>query len=99
MRALNKIEYLGLSLIIIGVICKTFYITTKIKNGEYKPGKELFGLGLGLLLFFMGLYYIDPENKILKPIYLIVLGIALKIIFIIRFIQIVRSGKTNKQIT
>ncbi len=95
LRAINLLEYLGLGLIIVGVICKLIYIIAKIKSGEYKPGKELLSLGLGLLLFFAGLYYIDPENMILKPIYFIVLGITLKLIFIIRFIQIIHSGKKD----
>lgn len=92
LRASNQLENLGLSLIIIGVVCKVIYIIKKVKKGEYKPGIELFGLGLGLLLFFVGLYS-DPEHLFLKPVYFIVLGITLKIIFIVRFIQIVQSRK------
>lgn len=95
-RTLSKLEYIGLSLIIIGVLGKLIYIIIKVKNGEYKPGIELFGLGLGLLLFFVGLYYLDPEHLFLKPIYFIVIGITLKIIFIVRFIQIIRSRKKIK---
>lgn len=96
LRALNKLEFLGLALIIFGVICKAIYIIAKIKSGEYKPGKELFYLSLGLLLFFAGMYWVNSEQSILRPIYFIVLGITLKIVFIIRFIQIIRSGKKSK---
>ena len=95
LRAINTLEYVGLSLIIFGVVCKLIYILAKIKSGDYKPGIELFGLGLGLLLFFAGLYCLDPGHLFLKPVYFIVLGITFKIIFIIRFIQIIRSGKKN----
>jgi threonine/homoserine efflux transporter RhtA len=93
LRASNQLDNLGLSLIIIGVVCKVIYIIKKVKKGEYKPGIELFGLGLGLLLFFVGLY-LDPEHLFLKPVYFIIFGITLKIIFILRFIHIVRSRKT-----
>ncbi|MBT8394664.1 MAG: hypothetical protein KJN66_07410 [Bacteroidia bacterium] len=96
LRAINQFEYLGLSLILIGVVCKLIYIIIKVKNGDYKPGKELLLLGFGLLLFFTGLYGLDSENLILKPVYFIALGISLKLIFIVRFIQIIRSGKKNK---
>ncbi len=96
LRATNQLENLGLSLIIIGVVCKVIYIIKKVKKGEYKPGIELFCLGLGLILFFVGMYWLDPEHLFLKPVYFIVLGITLKIIFIIRFIQIIGSGKKIK---
>ena len=93
LKATKQSEFLGLSLIAIGVICKLFYILLKVKNGAYRPGKELFFLGLGLLLMFTGLYGLDPENIYLKPVYFIVLGITLKIIFVVLFIQNIRSGK------
>ena len=95
LRAIDQLEYLGFSLITIGVVCKLLYILIKVKNGEYKPGSELFVLGLGLILLFTGLYGLDPENIYLKPVYFIVLGITLKIIFIVRFIQIIRSEKKS----
>lgn len=96
LRALNHLQNLGLFLIAIGVICKLVYVISKIKNGEYKPGIELFALGLGLALLFVGLYGLDSEHMFLKPVYFIFLGITLKIVFIVRFIQIIRSGKKNK---
>ena len=86
-------ETLGLSLIITGVTCKAIYIINKARSGEYKPGKELAFLGLGLLFFFTGMYYKGTGLSLINPVYLIVLGITLKIIFIIVFIQITRSGK------
>ena len=93
LKATKQSEFLGLSLIAIGVICKLIYILLKMKNGDYKAGKEFFVLGLGLILMFTGLYGLDPENIYLKPIYFIVLGITLKIIFVVWFIRIIRSGK------
>lgn len=95
LRAIDQLEYLGLFLITIGAICKLIYIVTKIKSGEYKPGIELYGLGLGLFLFFIGLYFLDSGHLFLNPVYFIVLGITLKTIFIIRFIQIIRGARKN----
>ncbi len=84
---------LGLVLIITGVTFKTIYIISKARSGEYKPGKELIFLFVGLVLFFIGLYLRNMNQTLVKPIYLIVSGITLKIIFIVRFIQIVKSSK------
>lgn len=83
----------GLALILIGVTLKTIYILAKVKSGEYKPGKELYFLVVGLLIFLTGLYLRGINQTLIEPIYLIVFGIALKITFIIRFIQIVRAEK------
>lgn len=89
----TQLDILGLSLIIAGAILKTTYIIVKIKSGTYKPGKELFLLVAGLLIFFTGLYLRNVYAPPIKPIYLIVLGISLKISFIIGFILKVRSNK------
>ena len=93
LRKMTQLDAFGLSLIIIGVTCKSIYIIKKARHSEYKPGKELIFLVAGLLLFFTGLYLKSIEQNLIKPIYLIVVGITLKIIFIIRFIQIVKSAK------
>lgn len=89
----SQMEVLGLVLIITGVTFKTIYIIAKVKSGEYKPGKELLYLVAGLLLFFTGLYLKKIDQNLIKPIYLIVFGLTLKVIFIIKFIIIVRSNK------
>ena len=89
----NQMDTIGLASIITGVSFKSIYIIAKVRSGEYNPGKELVFLITGLFLFIIGLYFRDIEQPIIKPIYLIVLGITLKIIFIIRFILIVKSGK------
>ncbi|WP_282136400.1 hypothetical protein [Seonamhaeicola maritimus] len=96
-RKMTQMELMGLLLIIIGVTCKTVYIIKKAKSGEYKPGKELLLLILGLVLFLTGLYFKSLEHPIINPIYLIITGIVLKVSFIIRFIQIVRSEKTGNK--
>ena len=93
LKKMTQLDAIGLASIITGVTCKSIYIVIKARTGEYKPGKELVFLAVGLLLFFTGLYLRGVEQNLIKPIYLIVLGITLKITFIIKFIQIIRSSK------
>ena len=93
LRKMTELEIIGLILIIIGVTCKSTYIVLKARTGEYKPGKELFALALGLSLFFTGLYLRGSEQNLINPLYLIISGITLKIVFIVRFIQITRSQR------
>jgi threonine/homoserine efflux transporter RhtA len=93
LRKMTQMDVTGLAAIITGVTCKLIYIVSKARSGEYKPGTELYILAFGLLLFFTGLYLRGIEQNLIKPIYLIVLGITLKIIFIIKFILIIRSNK------
>ena len=76
------LDVLGLILIITGVTIKVIYILAKFKSGEYKPGKELLFLVAGLILFFTGLYLKNIDQNLIVSIYLIVLGLALKVIFI-----------------
>jgi len=90
-RKMTTLEVFGLILIISGVICKTIYIVAKARSGEYQPGKELIFLGLGLLLFLSGLYLRKHDQNLTYPIYMIALGLMLKIVFIIRFVQIVKK--------
>ena len=94
-RKLTQMETLGLVLIITGVCCKAIYIINKARNGEYKPGKELVLLVVGLLLFFTGLYYRGTELSFINPIYLMMVGIAFKIFFILQFIRKIRAGKNK----
>jgi hypothetical protein len=93
LRKTTSLDAFGLSLILIGVTYKSIYIIQKVRNGSYQPGKELILLVLGLLLFLTGLYLRDMKQVLVYPIYFIVLGITLKIFFIVRFIQIVRAAK------
>lgn len=92
-RTITQIDTLGLILIITGVLCKLIYIINRVRLGDYRPGKELIVLAMGLLLFFIGLYSSDTVSNFIKPIYFIVLGVILKIIFVFRFIQIMRFDK------
>ena len=93
LKKTTQMNTLGLVFIISGVTFKTIYIFLKVKSGEYKPGKELMFLVIGLLLFLTGLYLRNINYTLIKSIYFIAVGIALKITFIIRFIQIVKSNK------
>lgn len=93
LKKLTLMEVFGLVLIITGVTFKAIYILAKYKSGEYKPGKEFLFLVAGLILFFSGLYLKSINQTLIEPIYLIVLGLTLKVFFIIRFIIIVRLDK------
>lgn len=93
LRKLIHMNVFGLILIITGVALKAIYILAKFKSGDYKPGKELIFLIAGLILFFTGLYLKNMNQTLIKPTYLIVFGLTLKVIFIILFIKVVRSNK------
>ena len=93
LRKTTELEIVGLVLILTGVLLKTIYIVAKAKSGTYKPGKELILLVVGLSLFFFGLYLRSCNYTLIEPAYLIGLGIALKVAFIIGFILNVRSNK------
>lgn len=95
-RKLSSYEIIGLLMIISGVICKTIYIIAKFRSGEYRPGMELLFLGFGLLLFLTGIFLRTSDPSIAYPIYMIIFGIVLKLIFIIKFIRIVKNNDTNR---
>jgi len=82
----------GLILILSGITCKTVYIIAKARTGAYKPGGELFFLFTGLTLFLAGLVLKSYFTGFL-PRAMIIFGIALKIVFIIKFVMIVRSNR------
>jgi 1,4-dihydroxy-2-naphthoate octaprenyltransferase len=82
----------GLILIIIGVAFKTYYIVSKARSGEYKPGYELIFLFVGLSMFMSG-QYIRSHEPSFSPALLIVPGILLKVLFIILFIIKVRKAR------
>ena len=84
----------GIFMILLGVSLKTMYIVAKVRSGEYKPGAEFFYLIAGLCMFIAGL--ILKSNKPGLLAYgMIIVGLALKIGFIVLFI---RSVKRNKSI-
>jgi hypothetical protein len=95
---LRKITGLGIEamvLIIVGVLFKVYYIISKARNGEYKPGNELLFLVIGLVMFFTGIYLRNHDSPF-DPLFLIIPGILLKVVFIILFIRKIR--KTRKML-
>ena len=96
LRKVSDYPSVGLILILTGVGLKTYYIIQAIRSGLYTPGVELWFLFVGLALFLTGLYLRGKEFFI-NPTYLIVLGISLKVLFIVRFIQIVRNNRQKNQ--
>ncbi|MDN3642083.1 hypothetical protein QWY87_05185 [Lutimonas halocynthiae] len=93
-RKLTDFESIGLVLIIGGVACKTIYIFGKIKTGEYKPGRELYFLFIGLILFLGGIYMRKHDLDFFIPaLVLIIVGLSLKIIFIIWFIKKLKDAR------
>jgi len=92
-RKLTSMTGTGLFFILTGVACKTVYIIAKAKSGEYRPGKELIWLFLGLIMFLTGLM-LNAKNPGLMSGLLIVVGLSLKVIFIFIFIKKIRSNPT-----
>ena len=84
----------GLVMILVGVLFKTYYIIGKVRSGEYRPGYELAFLIVGLMLFLTGLY-LRAHNPPFNPLFLIVPGLSLKVVFIILFIVKTRSSKSG----
>lgn len=91
-RKFSDFPNAGLLLILLGVGLKTYYIIQAIRSGIYTPGKEIWLLFVGLTLFLGGLY-LRGKDVDLNPSYLILIGIGLKVLFIVRFIQIVRVNR------
>ena len=96
-RKTTGLPIIGLMMILVGVLFKTFYIISKVRSGEYQPGKELFFLFIGLGLFLSGLYLRSMDGFAYAP-ELIISGISLKVIFIILFILKTRA-KTKELIS
>jgi len=93
-RKMTSYELSGLALILFGVFLKTLYIIAKARSGEYKPGRELFFLFIGLGLFFSGIYLRSLQPGMTGPI-LMITGIILKIIFIVLFVRNVKSNQVS----
>jgi drug/metabolite transporter (DMT)-like permease len=94
---LRRVADLGFGpilLIITGVLFKTYYIVSKARSGEYKPGYELIFLLVGLIMFLSGLYLRSHEPPF-NPAFLIAPGIMLKVVFIILFIVKIRGRKNS----
>ena len=91
-RKTTDLTFEAITLIVIGVILKVYYIIEKTRSGEYRPGFELVLLLVGLIMFLSGLYLRNHEPP-LNPLWLIIPGISLKIIFIILFIRKTRQSR------
>ena len=89
-RKSTELNVDGLVMILTGVLLKTYYIISKVRSGEYKPGYELIFLFVGLTMFLTGLY-LKSHSPLFNPLYLIAPGIMLKVLFIILFIIKTRS--------
>lgn len=98
LRKLSEYPVFGLTLLLAGVGFKTYYIVQAIRSGLYEPGRELWLLFVGLTLFLSGLY-LRGKEFLMDPTYLIAFGIVLKILFIIRFIQLVKVNRVKRGIS
>lgn len=92
-RSLIDYTAIGLILILTGVFLKTYYIIMLVIKRMYRPGRELIVLAVGLGLFLTGLYVKRNYQEQDFSIYLIVLGLFLKIMFIIAFIKKVKNKR------
>lgn len=81
----TELHFFQKLLIYTGVGFKLFYIIYQIIIGRYKPGGELIILLMGLILFFTGIYFKHNYSHI-NYLYLMISGIALKVIYVIIFI-------------
>lgn len=86
----TNIQYIPSIIIFIGVAFKIFYITKLIRSKKYKPGYELVLLFLGLILFFLA-KFIKAQDYSISHYYFLFSGIALKIGFIIVFMNKIRK--------
>ena len=88
LRLFTEQDTLAVSLIILGVLLKAGHIVGMIQKKSYQPGIELIILGLGLSLFFFGLYICQDDNF---ARFFIIIGLALKIVFVVLFIRKMKS--------
>ena len=95
-KTLN-IEHLPLATILSGVAFKIYYIAQKIRSGEYRPGFEVLLLIVGLILFTGGIML--KKNGIIEDASALkIVGISLKVSFIVMFIIKTRSNRNLKNI-
>ncbi len=88
-------ELAAVSLIVTGLLFKTYYIVHMARSGEYKPGYELCFLFAGLGLFLSGLYLKSQNPSVIAGL-LIFTGILLKTTFIVIFIVRIRAVRKQK---
>lgn len=95
LRNLTEMDLAAVSLIVLGVLFKTYYIVRMARSGEYKPGYELYFLFAGLGMFLSGLYLKSQNPSVLAGL-LIFTGILLKTAFIVIFIVRLRAARKRK---
>ena len=86
LKTFTSIGVYAVLIILSGVGFKIYYIISKIRRGEYKPGFEMVLLFIGLVIFLTGVYFKSHPSAI-KPVYLMAPGILLKVLFVTSFIK------------
>ncbi|MBN2165945.1 MAG: hypothetical protein JW717_06695 [Marinilabiliaceae bacterium] len=94
LRIFSSFFILSLFFIIAGALMKITYIFAIYKRGEYKPGSELLLLGIGLSVFFTGVYF-KYHFLPFHHAYLLATGGIFKMVFIFMFIQKTRKSATK----
>ena len=95
LRNLTEMDLAAVSLIVLGVLFKTYYIVRMARSGEYKPGYELCFLFAGLGMFLSGLYLKSQNPSVIAGL-LVFTGILLKTSFIVIFIVRLRAARKRK---
>ncbi len=95
LRNLTEMDLAAVSLIVLGVLFKTYYIVRMARSGEYKPGYELYFLFAGLGMFLSGLYLKSQNPSVIAGL-LVFTGILLKTSFIVIFIVRLRAARKRK---
>ena len=88
LKLLTDQDALAVSFIVLGALLKVAHIIGMIKKNSYQPGIELVILGLGLSLFFFGLYIC--QNDSFARVFIIT-GLVLKTVFVVQFIRKINS--------
>jgi len=95
LRITIDLSFVPIIFIVVGASFKTYYIISKARSGEYKPGYELVFLFVGLFMLLSGIY-LRSLVPAFNPVFLIICGISLKVLFIILFILNVRSLRRER---
>lgn len=93
-KSLSEADTLGRILIYTGIALKLLFLFMKMRYSDYRPGIELLSLALGLALFLSGLYLSD-DIGLNNPLWLIIPGIMLKLLFIVLLFRKTQAQKTK----
>lgn len=88
LKLFTEQDTLAIYLIILGALLKVAHIVGMVQEKSYQPGVELVVLGLGLSLFFFGLYICRNESM---SLFFIIAGLVLKTVFVVQFIRKINS--------